>query len=78
MSLHKCPNCKEIGFFWSVDHEITSLTIWNCSICGYHALEDESFESTCPDCNYAYRLLMKKEDSEYWWCSKCARKTIIK
>lgn len=78
MSVHKCPNCKDYGFVWKVDEDISALTIWDCCECGYRAFEDESFESECPDCNYLYRMLLKDEKSEYWWCLKCARKTITK
>lgn len=78
MSLHKCPSCKEYGFTWMVDEEISPLTIWNCSECSYQAFEDESNESECPECNYAHRIRLKDEKFEYWWCSECERKTIIK
>lgn len=54
MSLHKCPNCKEINFNWFVDEETSILTIWNCWGCVYRAFENESKESTCINCDYHY------------------------
>ena len=77
MSLHKCPNCKKIGFNWFVDDEISSLTIWGCLECGYRAFEDESKESPCPQCEYPYRIYLKDENSTYWWCSNCENKIEI-
>lgn len=74
MSVHKCPNCKDFGFVWKVDDEISDLTIWDCSECGYRAFEDESKQSNCPHCDYPYRIYLKDENSTYWWCSECERK----
>jgi len=76
MSLHKCPSCKEIGLNWRVDDEISELTIWDCWECGYQAFENESYVSQCPDCGYAYRILIKDDYTNYWWCSNCEKKTI--
>jgi len=78
MSVHKCPNCKDFGFVWQVDEDVSPLTIWDCGECGYRAFEDESLESECPDCNYQFRMFLKDEKLEYWWCTKCGRKTITK
>lgn len=77
MSLHKCPNCKEIGFNWFVDDEISTLTIWECWECDHRAFEDESKESPCPECDYPYRIYLKDENSTYWWCSDCESKIEI-
>lgn len=77
MSLHKCPNCLEERFSWQNDHEVSLLTIWDCWDCGYRAFEDESLESPCPDCQYKYRMQMKDEVSNYWWCTKCETKTLL-
>lgn len=76
MSAHKCPNCKELDFFWSNDEEVSLLTIWGCGTCGYDSLEDEKKESNCPDCDYAHRLFMIEPPFKYWWCTKCERKTM--
>ena len=77
MSLHKCPNCKEIRFNWIVDNEISDLTIWDCWECNYTAYEDESKESNCPECKFPFRIFLKDDNSKYWWCSECERKVII-
>ena len=77
MSAHKCPNCNDYRFHWSVDEEVTPLTMWNCWECHYHALEDESLESECPDCHYPHRIRLEKEDTKYWWCTDCSTKTLL-
>ena len=65
MALIKCPECRRLGFTWSVDEEVTSLTMWQCHLCGYAAREDESKEEVCPACGEKQLMLLADRDKIY-------------
>ncbi len=73
-----CPNCLENSFTWSVDDEISDLTIWGCYACSYRALEDESNERNCSRCENRTESRLKDDEKEYWWCSTCNKIESIK
>ena len=57
---------------WSIDKEVSQLTQWHCSLCGYSAEEDESQESTCPTCGSEKSyLLLSGPSGKFWFCLKC-------
>ena len=71
MTLQICPKCKKKGFTWTVDEEISPLTIWDCVVCGYDAKEDESQETECPKCKQRTFSYMVDGNGPYWWCCNC-------
>ena len=78
MATQICPKCKEDAFTWSIDDEITDLTIWNCYNCLYQAFEDETSERICKQCGKKTESKLKDDQKEYWWCSSCNSIEIIK
>lgn len=74
MSLIRCPKCEQDGFTWSVDDEVSPLTMWNCSLCGYHAEEDESKEMACCNCGQKGAMLLDDGAECYRYCDVCASK----
>ena len=69
-----CPKCKKGRFIWTVDEEVSPLTVWFCGYCKYSADEDEKKETTCPACGIERCYLhMKDEDRTYWYCCHCGR-----
>ncbi|GGD02779.1 hypothetical protein [Hyunsoonleella pacifica] len=73
-----CPNCGEDSFTWSLDEEISELTIWNCYKCEYQAYENEKDERNCQNCERRTETKLKDNRKEYWWCSDCNSKSEIK
>ncbi len=65
MATQICPNCKKDSFTWSIDEDESLLTFWGCD-CGYNALEDESKERICRNCNNKTESRMKDSQKEYW------------
>lgn len=78
MGTQLCPKCKNDSFTWSMDDEISDLTIWGCYKCDYRALENESDERNCGKCGKKTESKLKDEENEYWWCSTCNATEIIK
>lgn len=77
MSAQYCPKCKEEAFVWSIDETVSRFTLWNCSLCGYDAKEDESKESICSNCKNPTLIYLFDKEETYTWCSSCnAIKTI--
>ena len=72
MSVQVCPRCSQRGFTWYLDDEVGPLTQWHCSLCGYHAQEDESLVSACPVCGQpGMRLRLSDARGEFWFCLSC-------
>ena len=71
MATQICPNCKEDSFTWSMDDEISNLTIWGCYKCYYQAFENEEHQRVCANCHNGSQLQLKIDEKMYWWCSKC-------
>ena len=71
-----CPKCKHESFNWSYDDESTPHTYWGCWNCKYSAVEDESLERVCKDCNLKTELRLEDDEQVYWWCSQCGKTTI--
>jgi len=65
MATQVCPNCKEDSFTWFVDEEVSSLTIWGCSTCGYRAYENESLEKVCANCNQKTECRLEDKEKKY-------------
>lgn len=78
MATQICPKCKKGSFTWSMDEEITELTIWGCYRCYYQAFEDESDKRNCQKCGKKTESKLKDDEKEYWWCSNCNTTEIIK
>ena len=75
MSEQYCPNCKEKGFVWSLDEEASKNTQWNCSLCNFHAEENESLESMCNKCNTENLMYLKSGSEFFRFCTNCQNKT---
>ena len=71
MATQICPNCNEDSFTWSMDDEISNLTMWGCYKCHYQAFENEEYERVCANCHNGSQLQLKDDEKMYWWCSKC-------
>jgi len=78
MATQICPNCKKDSFTWSIDEEISELTIWGCYECEYQAFENESKERNCTKCSKKTESRLKDNEKEFWWCSTCNTIEIIK
>jgi hypothetical protein len=75
MATQICPKCREDSFTWSMDDEISDLTIWGCYKCFYQAFENESEERTCSTCGNKSESKLQEKESEYWWCWTCQKHT---
>ena len=75
MSEQYCPNCKEKAFVWSLDVEVTPNAQWYCSLCKYHAEENESLESTCSECKTKNLMYLKAGSDFFRFCTNCQFKT---
>ena len=71
MATQICPNCQEDTFSWSIDEELSLLTLWHCYKCDYQAEEDESYERNCSKCGKQTESKLKDSLKDYWWCSTC-------
>lgn len=78
MATQICPKCKEDSFTWSIDEEISDLTIWGCYKCSYQAFEDELDERNCSKCGNKTATRLRDEAKVFWWCSTCNKIEIIK
>jgi DNA-directed RNA polymerase subunit RPC12/RpoP len=78
MATQICPKCKKDSFTWSMDDEISDLTIWGCYKCFYQAHENEADERYCSKCGKKSESKLKDSEKEYWWCSNCNTTVIIK
>ena len=57
-----------------VDEEESPLTQWNCSECGYKAMENEKQQKDCPVCkNAKYCVRLIESEGSYLWCHECGR-----
>ncbi len=75
MAEQYCPNCKEKGFVWGLDEDVSSYTQWFCSICKYHAEENEPLESVCSECNTKNFIYLKSDGEFFKYCTNCRYKT---
>lgn len=78
MATQICPKCKENAFTWSMDEENPKLIDWGCYHCSYHARENELDESNCESCGNKTKMKLKDSETEYWWCCRCNKITVIK
>jgi len=78
MATQLCPKCKEDAFTWSMDDEITDLTIWGCYSCKYQAFENEKDGRICQNCGMKTETKLKDNEKKYWWCSTCNSTSEIK
>ncbi len=77
MATQICPNCKKGSFTWNIDEDQSTPTRWGCYECHYSALEDESLERECSNCNKKTEIRLEDDLKKYWWCSNCNRITDI-
>ncbi|ESP90937.1 hypothetical protein N483_20335 [Pseudoalteromonas luteoviolacea NCIMB 1944] len=75
MSEHYCPNCEEKSFTWSIDEEVSLNTVWNCSLCGFQAEENESLESVCESCGTKNNIHLKSSAHNFCYCTHCKKQT---
>ena len=71
MSLQICPKCKEKHFSWSIDKEVSEMTLWYCGCCKYSAKEDEAQETFCPKCGEKSYMLLQDDSETYRYCHRC-------
>lgn len=76
MSAQRCPKCGVDAFTWSIDEEISPLTIWHCSVCLYRAEEDESLEHACEECGDG-QICLRDDAHEYRFCLGCGREALL-
>jgi len=77
LSEQACPKCMEQAFTWSIDEEVSPLTVWFCSLCKYKAFADESDERNCLKCKMKSESKLKDDNNEFWWCCSCNTISII-
>ena len=77
MSEQYCPNCKEKAFVWYINEEESPNTQWYCSLCKYHAEENEALESECKACKTRNNLYMKSGAHFFQFCLNCQAKVVI-
>ncbi|WP_412986526.1 hypothetical protein [Pontimicrobium sp. IMCC45349] len=75
MATQICPNCKKDNFTWYINYD--GETVWGCSLCNYHAIENESLERTCSICKTKTESHLKDSQKEFWCCSRCNSIEII-
>ena len=78
MATQICPKCKKDSFTWSVNEEISDLTVWACYKCYYQAFEYESDERNCQNCGKKTESKLKDDEKDYLWCSNCNTTEITK
>ncbi|MFC3161570.1 hypothetical protein ACFOEQ_26855 [Chryseobacterium arachidis] len=78
MGTQICPKCKRNSFTWSIDDEVSNFTSWGCHQCFYQAEENESDECICESCGNKTKMKLKDNQTEYWWCCRCNKITLIK
>lgn len=72
MTTQICPKCGKNGLTWYIDHDVSSHTLWRCSLCAYQAEEDEDRMTDCPRCDTEKSfLLLKDADGFHQWCNRC-------
>lgn len=74
MAEQYCPQCGNKAFVWSIDEEISNHTQWYCSLCNYHAEENEALESPCDKCNITSMLYLKNGNEFFRFCTNCKLK----
>lgn len=77
MASQICPRCGEDSFYWKMDEDESSLTIWDCMNCEYRAFENESDERNCSKCGKKTESKLRDDEREFWWCSTCNKTEII-
>ena len=71
MSAQVCPECRQIGFTWSIDEHESPLTRWQCAVCRYSAEEDESEQGNCPMCGGQSAVRLRDTSESYRYCLVC-------
>jgi hypothetical protein len=71
MALQNCPKCGKKRFTWTVDEEVSQLTLWYCNACGYSAQEDEKKVRKCVRCGEPGMIRLADADGAHWWCFRC-------
>jgi ssDNA-binding Zn-finger/Zn-ribbon topoisomerase 1 len=71
MSAHLCPECRQVGFTWSIDEHEPDLTRWQCAVCRYSAEEDEAEQGSCPACGGQSAVRLRDRAESYRYCLVC-------
>ncbi len=75
MSEQYCPNCDKKSFIWALDEDNSPLTQWHCSLCDFHAEENEMVESLCDNCGTKHNLYLKSVNGYFRFCTNCKEKS---
>ena len=76
MTLHYCPNCEKVAFYWYLDEEQSANCQWYCGECHYCAEENENHkEVLCPHCGTEKSVIYLQANNEFFsYCLKCKNK----
>ena len=76
MAMHNCPKCKQRGFTWFDDPDVSKHCCWSCSKCGYFATDDESLVSDCLNCGKEQGTAVLVDSTEsYRYCFACCQRS---